>query len=326
MDGTLEVAPLVSVAMVTYNQQRFVVQAIESVLAQQTRFPIELVIGDDASSDGTARHIEALTARAPEVIRPIIRPINIGANQNFENVLKNCRGDFIAILEGDDYWTAEDKLQVQVDILRSHYNAVGVFHPSMYVDSFGKEIRPIYPKPQEVPREVGTVELLENAITPTASVMMRREALVSLPDSYENVLVRDRAMWVYASLRGPWLLHPRVMTAYRIHDGGAWNSLSRAARISKHIELFKAFAADLPLPFSAVARRQLTQLHLEASEEALVAGRLADARRELSEVILHRSDYRMREDGRRLIKALWRTLSPRTYRLAKQALGIVRLS
>ena len=68
-------APVVSVAMITYNHERFITKAIESVLAQRTRFPIELVIGEDASSDDTRRHIEAFRAQAPEVIRTLIRPI-----------------------------------------------------------------------------------------------------------------------------------------------------------------------------------------------------------------------------------------------------------
>ena len=123
-------APLVSVAMITYNHERFITKAIESVLAQRTSFPIELVIGDDASSDDTCQQIEVLKAQAPEVVRLLSRPTNIGMHRNIEGVLEECRGEFVAFLEGDDYWICEEKLQMQVDLLRARDDAVGVFHPA----------------------------------------------------------------------------------------------------------------------------------------------------------------------------------------------------
>jgi glycosyltransferase involved in cell wall biosynthesis len=304
-------APLVSVAMITYNHERFITKAIESVRAQRTRFPIELVIGDDASSDCTARDIEALRTQAPELIRTLIRPTNIGMHRNLEGVLDECHGEFIAFLEGDDYWTSKEKLQVQVDVLRARDSAVGVFHPVTVVDSSGKETGTICP--EKVVTEIGTQELLMGNMIPTASVMIRRAALVSLPDSYRRLNMRDWPMWVFASLHGPWLCSPKVMAAYRVHDGGVWSSASRAARLAGYIELFHQFAAGLPQPFSAIARQQLSKLHLAALEEALVCDQPADARRELREVVGLLPYYRMR-DARRLLSALLRTLSPRTHR------------
>jgi glycosyltransferase involved in cell wall biosynthesis len=284
--------------MITYNHERFITKAIESVLAQRTSFPIELVIGDDASTDDTSRHIEVLEAQAPEVIRTLIRPTNIGMHRNLEGVLEECRGEFVAFLEGDDYWTSDEKLQLQADVLRVRDNAVGVIHPVTIVDSLGGETGTIYP--EKVTTEIGTQELLKENIIPTASVMIRRDALVSLPDSYRKLKMRDWPMWVFASLHGPWLCFPKVMAAYRVHDGGAWSSLSGAERRDSVIELFHAFGAELPQPFSAIARQRLTQMHLAALEEALAHDRPADAHRELREVVRLLSYFRMRE-GKHLV-------------------------
>jgi glycosyltransferase involved in cell wall biosynthesis len=315
-------APLVSVAMITYNHELFITKAIESVLAQRTNFPIELVIGDDASSDHTSRHIEALRVKAPDVIRALIRPTNIGANGNSEAVLQECRGEFIAFLEGDDYWTCEDKLQLQTDILRARDSAVGVFHRVKFVDSLGRETGTIYP--ENVATETGPQELLQLYNIPTASAMIRRDALVRLPDRYRKLKMRDWPMWVYASLNGPWLFNLKAMAAYRLHDGGAWNSLSGAARRDATIELFHEFAVDLPRRFSAIARQQLTQLHLAALEDALACDRTADARRELYELARLLSYCRVRRDGKRIIRAFWQTLSPRTYQVAKRTKRLIR--
>jgi hypothetical protein len=313
--------PLVSVAMIAYNHERFITQAIESVLAQRTSFPIELVVGDDASTDGTARHIEALRARAPDVIRPIIRPTNVGAHRNEEGVLAECRGEFVAFLEGDDYWTADDKLQIQVDTLRTYNNVVGVFHQATKVDSLGRQTGTIFPKGLKTEVTIG--DWLEGDLAPTASVMLRRNALGRLPDGIQQLKGRDWPMWVFASLHGPWRFLPQVMCAYRVHNSGAWSGLTRPEQFQALIEHLDYFSAHLPPPFSRAARRQSARLGLEALEAALRSDRTAEARDVLREIARRLPYYRMR-DGKRLASALWETLSPRTHRRAKALLGSVR--
>jgi glycosyltransferase involved in cell wall biosynthesis len=315
------VAPLVSVAMITYNHERFITKAIESVLEQRTTFPIEIVIGDDASSDSTSQKVEVLRARAPELIRVLPRPINIGMHRNLEGVLEECRGEFVAFLEGDDYWTSTDKLQTQVDVLGRHVHVVGIFHPATIVDALDRATGETHSK--KVETEIGTKELLEGEFGPTASVMMRRDALVSLPDSFRKLNMCDLPMWVFASLHGPWLFLPEVTAAYRVHDRGSWNSLSCTAQRDSRIELFDTFAAELPRPFPAIARQQLIRMHVEAFAEALAFDRRADALREFREVVRLIPSYRMR-DSKRLISAFWRTLSPRTHRVARLALRQIR--
>src|SRR5580700_2569655 len=106
-----------SVAMITYNQERFIRQAIESVLAQKVNFDFEIVIGEDCSTDGTRAVVMDFHRRHPERIVPILRPRNIGPMRNIESTLAACRGQYLSIPEGDDYWTSADKIQKQVDFL-----------------------------------------------------------------------------------------------------------------------------------------------------------------------------------------------------------------
>jgi Glycosyl transferase family 2 len=313
--------PLVSVAMIAYNHERFIRQAIESVLAQRTSFPIELVVGDDASFDGTARHIEALQARAPDVVRPIIRPENIGMHRNVEGVLEECRGEFVAFLEGDDYWTAYDKLQTQVDILRACENIVGVFHPVAIVDAFGRHVGET---PFETKSEFTTRDWLAGNLASTASVVLRRSALLRLPDGVQTLKMRDWPMWVFASLHGPWRFLPDVMAAYRVHEGGAWSSLSKAEASAAIIEMFEVFAAYLPPPFSGTAWQWLAAGHLSALDDALDCGRYAEARRELRQIARLLFSCRRIRDGRHLVSASWLALSPRSHRIAKGVLNVAR--
>jgi glycosyltransferase involved in cell wall biosynthesis len=112
--------PLVSVCMVTYNHENYIAQAIEGVLQQQTTFPIELVVGEDCSTDRTREIVLKYQKKYPSIIRVITSERNVGARKNVYRTGKACRGKYIAICEGDDYWHVPHKLQKQLDYMESH--------------------------------------------------------------------------------------------------------------------------------------------------------------------------------------------------------------
>jgi len=112
--------PKVSVFMTTYNHERFIAQAIESVLEQKTKFDLELVIGEDCSTDGTRKIVAEYARRYPQRIKAMFRETNLGMMANGIQTMKECSGEYIAMLEGDDYWIDPYKLQRQVDFLDAH--------------------------------------------------------------------------------------------------------------------------------------------------------------------------------------------------------------
>jgi glycosyltransferase involved in cell wall biosynthesis len=109
--------PLVSVCMITYNHANYITEAIEGVLKQVTNFKIELVIGEDLSTDNTRAICQDYAQRYPEIIKLLPTMYNIGAMQNFTRTLETCIGKYIAICDGDDYWTSPHKLQDQLNFL-----------------------------------------------------------------------------------------------------------------------------------------------------------------------------------------------------------------
>jgi len=109
--------PFVSILLVTYNHERFIRQAIDGVMMQQACFPFELVIGEDCSTDSTRKICEEYSEKYPESIRLLPLEKNLGLNLNFIRTFKECRGKYIAYLEGDDWWITSDKLKKQVEIL-----------------------------------------------------------------------------------------------------------------------------------------------------------------------------------------------------------------
>lgn len=111
---------IVSVCMITYNHENFIAEAIEGVMMQTTGFPVELVIGEDCSTDNTRNICLGYKEKYPDKIRLLLPEKNLGMTQNFINTLQACTGKYIAICEGDDYWTDPLKLQKQVDFLEAH--------------------------------------------------------------------------------------------------------------------------------------------------------------------------------------------------------------
>src|SRR5712671_1493255 len=109
-----------SIVMVTYNHERFIAQALSSVLAQRTNFDFEIIVAEDCSTDGTRAILMDFVRRYPGRILPLLRERNLGMVQNFREALMACRGEYVALLEGDDSWTREDKIQSQADFLDTH--------------------------------------------------------------------------------------------------------------------------------------------------------------------------------------------------------------
>jgi len=106
--------------MVTYNHENFISQAIEGVLMQKTKFPIELIIGEDCSTDNTRKICLEYKEKYPDRIKLLLPEKNLGAQQNFLETVNVCQGKYIALCEGDDYWTDSYKLQKQVDFLEAN--------------------------------------------------------------------------------------------------------------------------------------------------------------------------------------------------------------
>ncbi|MBW8042187.1 MAG: glycosyltransferase [Planctomycetes bacterium] len=146
--------PVVSTFMVTYNHAPYIAQAIQGVLQQETKFPFELVIGEDCSTDGTREIVFDYQKSYPEIIRVVTSDKNIGARRNGIRTEKACRGKYIAYCEGDDYWHHPQKLQKQVDYLESHPEC-GLVHSDQdrYYERTGKKIRDFFRTTNNIPLE-----------------------------------------------------------------------------------------------------------------------------------------------------------------------------
>lgn len=133
--------PKLSVILITYNHEKYIENALDSVLSQVTDFPFEIVIGDDCSPDDTKNIIREYRDKYPDIIRIVHREKNTGRpTLNVYETTMKCRGDYLAYLEGDDYWTDSDKLQKQMDFLNEHPEYIACTHSHKMIDDNGNDI------------------------------------------------------------------------------------------------------------------------------------------------------------------------------------------
>lgn len=139
---------MVSVVVATYNQEGYIKQAIESIVMQKVNFEYEVLIGEDCSTDRTREVLESLRPSLPENFRFYFREKNMGGkgSNNFKDLYSRAVGKYIIVLEGDDYWLYDLKLQKQVDFLESHLEYMAVGHDVIVVDKNGNENKDyVYP-------------------------------------------------------------------------------------------------------------------------------------------------------------------------------------
>jgi glycosyltransferase involved in cell wall biosynthesis len=133
-----------SICVVTYNHEKYIAQALDSFLMQETDFAFQVIVGDDCSTDNTPNIIRQYALKYPDIIKPILREKNVGAINNSLDVYDNAKTEYVAICDGDDYWTDSKKLQKQVDFLDKNKSFSTCFHLTSIVYENGYKSN-IYP-------------------------------------------------------------------------------------------------------------------------------------------------------------------------------------
>ncbi len=223
--------PKVSVSITAYNHAPFIRQALDGVLAQRTDFPVEILVGEDASTDGTPDIVRDYAARFPDRITSFfhtpesklrIRGRLTGRN-NLAHNLTVAQGEFIALLDGDDCWTDDTKLSRQVAQLEADPTLATSFHQAAIIDESGAPLD----RPSTI-RELKTRYTLEEMIAgkfeaQTCTVLFRRAAIQPLPAWFFEAPVGDFVLHTINGHRGDFGFIDRPMAAYRIHSGGIWS-------------------------------------------------------------------------------------------------------
>lgn len=212
-------SPLVSVVMITYAHENFLAQAIESILMQQCSFSVELIVANDCSPDNSDAVIASFHDKMPPhiTVRYLKREKNFGMMPNFLDALKQASGKYIALCEGDDFWTDPKKLQKQIDFLEANpefsicFHAVDIVYENGIIPFF-KDVN------EKTPEENSIFDLFDHNIIHTMSVVYRN--FNDLPDWMETAYPGDWPLHVINATHGKMHFMKDNMASYRVHHGG----------------------------------------------------------------------------------------------------------
>jgi glycosyltransferase involved in cell wall biosynthesis len=302
-------APKVSVSVVTYNHEAYIAQAVEGVLMQDF-VEWELVIGDDCSTDGTTRIVEEYAAAHPDSIRALETDHNLGMMTNFKRVYESCTGEYVALLDGDDYWTSPEKLRKQVEFLDANPDCAICFHNVLVTYEDGSGMEP-YPFNDSSQKRVSTIEdLLRGNFMQTCSVMFRRDLFGPLPD------------WLFGLQLGDWPLHvlnaqygwvgyiDEVMASYRVHGDGVWSTTDMAYRVRSAMQAFEALEQHLDPKYRPYIKTSLASAKFELWRLENIGGSKREARAAAREYVRAAMEQRPR-DVRGIVRVLGHTYAPR---------------
>lgn len=232
---------LLKVFMVTYNHEAFIREAVESVMMQRTDFPVVLVIGEDKSTDNTRAIVQELAAKYPGRIEPILHETNLGAARTGLDVWEEClRGSsYVAILEGDDFWTDPLKLQKQVDVLRADASMSMCFHNAwnQAPDGTRTEYVRAWLEKRPVKERFGLDDVITENFVPTVSICLRNTPDLRLLERLKGHPLMDHTINVVLGGLGQLAYIDEPMGVRRQHAGGLISMRSRQHKIDFNLDL-----------------------------------------------------------------------------------------
>lgn len=252
---------LLSVRLMVFNHESYIREAMEGILKQKTTFPIEVVVGDDFSTDNSLAIIKEYQNTSTIHFKILERKIGdnywqnrqkLGRVHNFYNIIENCTGKYIALLDGDDFWTDPLKLQKQVDFLEANTDFSICFHNMKIAnESNPSTLEFTNSKNQESVTNILNLASKGNYIH-TASVVYRKPN-EGFPNWLLDLPIGDYALHLFTAQFGKIKFLDELMGVYRIHEGGIWGSFSKEKLYDRWIPML----AKLEDKFSDEVNRAL---------------------------------------------------------------------
>ena len=253
----------VSVLVMTYNHAHLIKQALDSVLMQRTNFAYEIVVSEDCSTDGTREIVMEYYTQFPDKIRVLLSEHNLHSNAVVSRGVRACRGEFIALLDGDDYWIDPDKLQTQVDFLERHLDCSACFHNAHTV--YADELPRNWTAPSQSPF-MTLADIWRGNPIATGSTLFRNR-LYELPEWYDEMPLTDWPLHFLNAEHGNIGYIDRVMSVYRIHRGGQYSKLNEIEKFNARLQHYLLMNRNMDYRCDTVAQDGLFHYFLEWAEE-----------------------------------------------------------
>jgi glycosyltransferase involved in cell wall biosynthesis len=255
-----------SVAMITYNHEQFIAKALDSILMQQVDFDFEVVIGEDCSTDATRAVLVDYQNNYPDKIRLLLADKNLGMMGNFITTFNACQGDYIALLEGDDYWTSPDKLQKQVAFLDANPGCCACFHNVQITHESAPEKDHLFHEQPLHKQLFDLKDIVSSHFIPTCSTVFRARLFTGVPDWFKMMPMGDWPLHILNAEHGSYAYIDEVMASYRIHAGGVWSGRSRLSVLDRTIPACHTINRHLNGRYAGEISRLIRGFEIEAAE------------------------------------------------------------
>lgn len=234
MTEPINIPVLASVNVITYNHINYIVETLEGILKQKTDFLFDVVICDDYSTDGTRSILETYKRNYPDKIILRLREKNLGLKYNYFDNINACSGKYVAICEGDDFWTNENKLQQQIDFLEAHQDYSMCFQNAVELHDYKGHPKTTNSFSQVETREYQGEEILSNWLIPTASVVFRKNGRFEFR-YLDDFLFYDIVLFLRLCEQGRIYCMNEAMCVYRRHSNSITNSNLSYKKYLRHL-------------------------------------------------------------------------------------------
>src|SRR5690554_5461801 len=298
---------MVSVVVATYNHEKYIAQTIDGILMQETNFRVEILVNDDASTDSTAQVVKEYNREYPQLFRNFYQPENQyskGVKPWIDILFPIAKGKYIAICEGDDYWTDPFKLQKQVDFLEENSDFSFSFHDALVIDeNTGKQHLRIGNRAIDTVVDLKSVIIQNNF--PTASLVYRTNVYNSVSEKILKTSKGDYALVIRLAEKGLGKYISEVMSAYRLHEGGVWSSMSMDYKLTESVKFYDLLYDyfEDPAIRKVIVQKRNSTIH----SLSLAALRRGEFRKGLAGLIRHwnfTSDKRLKTPIRKILSAI----------------------
>lgn len=218
--------PVISVVVLAYNHENYIADALDSILMQQVEARLEIIVTEDCSTDRTRQIVESYQTKYPDLFRMITREKNVGGKRNLLDAFALATGDFIAVLDGDDYWTDPQKLNLQIQFLQQHQECAGCGHNTRVCYQQAQQSDTLIVPDARKKRIYHLRDfILGHIYLHSSSLLFRNLLHETLRSVHQNVRLGDMFMCILFATKGDIGFIDRTMSTYRYTGKGVWSSI-----------------------------------------------------------------------------------------------------
>ncbi len=301
--------PKLSILVRTYNVENYITDCLSGILNQKTTFSLEIIVSDDASTDLTLSIVDSFAAVHPGVFRVLRNPTNEGLVKNFMRAFRSATGEYVAICDGDDFWTDPLKIQRQIDFLETHSDYSCSSHRVMVK----KEPSGILegPIPNEIKSQYNTYDLLDACFPHSSSILFRRKLISEFPFFFSDIFTDDWCVTILNSLYGDVKMFPETMSVYRFTTKGNWTSKGSSFHFGNAAHLLSYLRDYLPEKYRSTVTKYLLINTLWCGTHSLSEGDFARARHCLWNLLRPQTLFVLNQ--RQVVSFAVRLLFPKSY-------------